>query len=61
MIITIIKPTKYNRAILLKRGLYSDDSEMFFKLYESLYQNKAFICPDDQWFLKELDSAKLKY
>jgi len=37
----VIKPTIKNICFLIKRGLFSDDPDWFFKLHESLIDKKV--------------------
>lgn len=58
-----IKATKHNVATLTKRGLFSDDSAMFFLLYEYILSGKdfEFIAQYNEQFLLEIESVNLKY
>jgi hypothetical protein len=43
MLIIKVKPTKHNKKQLEKRGLFSDDSQSWFNLYQSILDSKEFI------------------
>ena len=59
-----IKASKHNVNILQQRGLFSDDSQSFFDMYESLLNEIDFqtkITSDSKFFIKELEDAKIKF
>lgn len=64
-IVLTIKPTKHNIETLKKRGLYSDDSRYFFKMYEDLMNEKEYTHrmdgPSDQLIAQEFMEANLKF
>ena len=43
MLTLIVKPTKHNKAVLEKRGLFSDDTPTFFRLYEKIMSDEIFM------------------
>lgn len=59
----IVKPTKYNKNLLKKRGLFSNDSSTFFNMYETIMNNEIFEILEIQnpYFTKELLDAKIKF
>jgi ADP-ribosylglycohydrolase len=40
--VLIIKPTKHNKRVMKNRGLFSDDSQLYFDIYESIISESIF-------------------
>ena len=58
-----IKPTKHNKKVLKKRGLFSDDSRQFFNMYELIMNNTEFVYEvgTDAKLSEEFSRAGLKF
>lgn len=63
--IVVIKPTKENKTAFKKRGLFSDDSRLYFHVYAAVMDDKEYSFPLDslryEYLLKDLDLSGIKY
>jgi len=62
-IILKVKPTRYNVELLKRRGLYSDDSEYFFTMYEKILNGEIYEkdITDDRYIDREFSEAGIKF
>ena len=62
-IIAIIKPTKNNKAVMKKRGLFSDDHHKIFDIYEAMYNDEKYEIDANEYdfILEELTQLGIKY
>lgn len=64
-VVLSIKPTKHNKAVLKKRGLFSDDSRYFMDMYDKILSDKEFShrmeTKSDQFIADEFMKAGLKF
>lgn len=59
----IIKPTKNNKAVMKKRGLFSNDHWLIFDVYEAMFQGNSITIDADlfDYVLEELTKIGIKY
>ena len=43
----VFKPTKHNKEYLKNRGLFSNDSQLIFDLYEEIMSDREFGIPQN--------------
>ena len=57
----IVKPTKHNKQILKKRGLFSDDSQIIFRIFTCVMENREIELDTSNPFSDEALQELLKY
>jgi hypothetical protein len=62
-LIISIKPTKHNQKVFKKRGLFSDDSQRFFNLFNAIMGGKDFLLDSnaDKIIVDELLKMGVKF